>query len=168
MKRRASLAAIAVLLLSWLTTLHTIYAAGVIARPGVEADGSPDRLLSSGLMDMAMQAEKGLMPFDDRPHRRRANRNHDHTAGLHLRPQLFIEEWGHIEVGVIGRDMEVEDRPAHVGDLRRQRVDARFKLSLIELSGTVPRCAIGIAERQQRVSLAEIDDNAEGIGCSKR
>src|SRR6202521_1042971 len=45
---------------------HAIYAAGVITRPGVKADRPPNRLFSSGLMDMPMQAEKGLMPFDDR------------------------------------------------------------------------------------------------------
>ena len=59
--------------------------------------------------------------------------------------------------------MQVEDRPVHRLNVGRKSLDYGLQLGLGHLSRTVPRGRVGVADRQHRIPIAEVDDAAVAV-----
>src|SRR5579883_2435591 len=59
--------------------------------------------------------------------------------------------------------MQIEDGPAQIRHLGGQRVDPRGKLLFGQLARAIPRRRVGVAEREQGIAVAEVDDLAIAV-----
>ena len=134
---------------------------------GVDREGLPELHRAAPLVDMAVQRQDRAVVEDRLANRVGPDRDQCLAAG-HV-THVGVDLRGVVQIRAERRCVEVEDRPALVGNVGDEAVDALPELGLGQLTERVPGRRVGPARGHERdpleidqVALAELDQGRRG------
>src|ERR1051326_7951618 len=128
----------------------------LVRAAGINAQRSADSAIAAGLVDVAVEGERGLVLLDCLADGGRADRLHG-AAGV-LEHHVGGQLGGVVETGTVRRTGEAEDRAlgrsGHAGD---RRLEALAEVGLVLFAIGVPRRPVGPAGGDQ-LEAVHVDD----------